>query len=466
VPRDLTIRPLGRPKISEDNALGFKRLSRKFVVEGPRVCKIEIEKAVNPLFLAVGTPDEEFTDHLLVTQQIEPAPSTLDKAYLTREYVQIRSTFSSESTSESGDFKRINRKYTVLRSQHAQGYGAAAWGNHPHNNVGGQSNDPWDYLPNVVLATEPVAVSYTDNGGGTAIFGRSVNVPGNLAMPMINNVSLSDSLTGAAGADNLSVSWVRSTAQVDTSNPGVDVWSVGWVAPVLDHWTAGNGKGGSKSFQNPAMIHFDENGLRKYAFGVNGAQGPTVMYSYISYVVGDDPGTTLSSWYGTGSVQPTTTMDFYLAHIDGNNRTSTFKHQFANAFYVQDTTDGIEFPDKNGDDVKVADEIPYQIIFDYEYATEDAVEGSFDSTGGRAAGAYAALPKSSKQAAMAAYKGFTEMPMFQKQKIIKAAGVISFSHTYVRLGGGGGSAPMGNSIKPIFSHGSKKIWKIVLTYVG
>jgi hypothetical protein len=468
--QDLTIRLLGRPKVSKDSQLGFQRLSRKYVVQGPRASKAGIEDRGNPLFLAVGTPDEEFTDHYLVNQQIEPAQGSMDKAYLSRDFVQIRETYNSESISESGDLKKITRRYAVLRASHNKGYDASSWANHPYN-LGSEINDPWDYLPTAIKNTEPTTVSYTDTGSVPAnLFSSASATPPNLGAPTVDiagvgTTSLADALDTAVTTDNLSIKWVRATAQVDSSNPGVDVWSVSWVAPVTDHWVVGNGKASSGTFKMPSMVHFDTHGMRIYNFGQNGASGPTTMYTYISYVVGADPGTTLTSLYGTGSVQPATTFDFHFLGMDGNHRSQSFKKSLSNTFWVQDTQSGMSLPDKDGNDVKVADGQPYHIILNYEYATEAAVAASFDSTGGRSAGAYNALPASSKTKAIAAYKGFTEPPIYQGNKIIKANGVISFSHAYVTTGGGSSSS-MGNSIKPIFSHGSEKIWKISLTYVS
>jgi len=466
--QDLTIRLLGRPKVTKDSQLGFQRLARRYVVQGPRASKAGIEDSNNPLFLEVGTADEEFTDHLLVNQQIEPAQGSMDRAYLTRDFVELRDTYNTESISESGDLKRITRRYVVLRGQNAKGYDATSWANHPHN-LGGSSNDPWDYLPNSIKSTEPTSVSYTDDGSVSALFSSSASTPPNLNPPVVSisgtgTVSLYSALQNASTDDSLSIKWVRAAAQVDSSNPGVDIWNVSWVAPVMDHWVVGNGKASSGTFKMPSMVRFDTHGMRIYNFGQNGASGPTVMYTYISYVVGTDPGTTLTSLYGAGSVQPATTFDFHFLGMDGNHRSQSFKKSLSNTFWVQDTQDGMSLPDKNGGDVKVASGQPYQIVFNYEYATEAAVAASFDSTGGRSAGAYNALPASSKTQAIAAYKGFTEPPIYQGNKIIKANGVISFSHAYVTTGGGSSSS-MGNSIKPIFSHGSEKIWKISLTYV-
>ena len=120
--KDLTIRLLGRPQITKDDQAGYQRLVRQYVVEGHRVSKAELRKTNNPLHLDVGTPDEEFSDHYLVDQKLSPKQGSMDVAYLTREFVQIRDTWSSESFSQSRGFKRISRQYVALRAVHDQGY--------------------------------------------------------------------------------------------------------------------------------------------------------------------------------------------------------------------------------------------------------------------------------------------------------------------------------------------------------
>ena len=89
MPKDLTIRELGRPQISKESQIGLQKITRKFVAQGNRVAVAELNQATNPLFLAVGTPDDEYTDHVLVNQQVTSVSGDVDRAYLTREYVQL-----------------------------------------------------------------------------------------------------------------------------------------------------------------------------------------------------------------------------------------------------------------------------------------------------------------------------------------------------------------------------------------
>ena len=444
--KDLTIRLIGRPKVSQDSQLGFQRIARKYIVQGPRASKAGIEDVNNPLFLPVGTADEEFTDHYLVNQAIEPT-SSMDKANLTRDFVEIRDTYNSESSSESGDLKRITRKYIVLRAQHARGYDVTSWANHPFNS-GGRSNDPWDYLPSAIKNTEPTSVSYTDTGSvNVSIFNASNSAPSSLGTPSVSiastSTTLSTALQAAASTDSLSIKWVRATVQVDSSNPGVDVWSVSWVAPVTDHWAVGNGKSGSSSQKLPAMMKFDHNGIRTFKFGTSGAGGPTIMYSYVSYIVGVDPGTTLTSYFGTGTVNPSVSMDFQLIGIDGNHRSASFRQSAANTFLLQDTSQYLKFPKayfvdafaREQPSVKVGFKEPHKIVFSFQSDMDAAGDPNYD------------------------------LPHYQGSPIMQAGGNLSFSHTFI-MNSSSGSSLIGSSIKPIFSHGSERIWKIVLTYVG
>ena len=142
--KDLTIRLLGRPQVSKDSVAGFQKLVRKYVVEGSRASKSGIEDENSPLFLAVGTQDEEFADHFLVNQQLQGNPSSMEKAMLTREYVELRNKFHSETFAQTNDLVKVNRKYTVLRNNDpTYGYGDN-WANHPYN---GGSSVPWSYAP-------------------------------------------------------------------------------------------------------------------------------------------------------------------------------------------------------------------------------------------------------------------------------------------------------------------------------
>jgi len=170
---DLRIRQLGRPKIEEDSALGFQIVSRKYAVEGPKASKVGIEGTQDgvALFREFGEPDEEFSDHYLINQQVTPG-ATVDSATLVRQYAQLRNTWYGQQTSESGQLKKLTRKYVVLKNSNSVlgqlgtpslGYEAVPWSRHP---VTGQNSpdeaDNWDLLPKIVKDTEPKNTSYQD----------------------------------------------------------------------------------------------------------------------------------------------------------------------------------------------------------------------------------------------------------------------------------------------------------------
>lgn len=474
--QDLTIRLLGRPKVSKDNQSGFQRVARRYVVQGPRASKAGIVDSNNPLFLAVGTADEEFTDHLLTNQQIEPAQGSMDKAYLVREFTEIRNTWNSEASTESGDLKRMQRKYTVIRAEHARGYGAAEWAKHPHNSST-PSNDPWDYLPEVIKATEPTSTGYS-------LFSKAGNTPEGLKPPMLESsgvslgstaivsinsephVSLASALNYvASGLSN--PSWLRATVTVDSSNPGIDVWSVSWAAPVTDYWTSKEGKksnGGSSA--PPALFDFDHNGVKILKLGKSASSGSSqVVYkTYISFVVGEDPGEELSSLFNGGgsTLGSAVSMDFHFVGIDGNSRSMGFRQHLSNTWKVIDTTDGVKFPgtgtgiaegdvilDTSGTqagagphfkianandvlndqgDIKVADGTAKSYIFNYVHQKD------------------------------ASY------PLYQGQPIMRAAGRMDWTHYYDRSSNY--SSTGGSSITPIFSHGDQRIWKIKTVFIS
>ena len=71
---DYSIRLVGRPKLEEDSKLGFQKLTRAYIVEGPKASKLGMDGTLDgiPLFRTVGEPDEEFADYCLIDQQLSP----------------------------------------------------------------------------------------------------------------------------------------------------------------------------------------------------------------------------------------------------------------------------------------------------------------------------------------------------------------------------------------------------------
>ena len=470
--RDLTIRPLGRPKVSKDNQAGFQRVARRYVVQGPRASKVGIVDTNNPLFLPVGTADEEFTDHLLTNQQIEPSQGSMDKAYLVREFTEIRNTWSSESVTESGDLRRMQRKYAVIRAEHALGYGSTEWANHPHN-TSTPSNDPWDYLPEVVKATEPTSTGY-------GLFSKAGSTPLGLKPPMIEtngvsfgnipvvsihsepHVSLGSALSHIASGLG-SLSWLRATVTVDSSNPGIDVWSVSWAAPVTDYWTSKEGKksnGGSSA--PPSYFDFDHNGVKLLRLGkkASGGTSQVVYKTYISFVVGEDPGEELSSLFNGGgsTLGSAVSMDFHFVGIDGNSRTASFRQAMPNTWKAIDTTDGVFFPG-TGTGVKEGDVIPDTSSSQVAFKNADANDVLNDQADIKVA-------EGTAKSYIFNYvhqKG-ASYPLYQGQPIMRTAGRMDWTHYYDRSSNY--SSTGGSSIAPIFSHGNQRIWKIQTVFIS
>jgi hypothetical protein len=427
---------------------------------------VGIVDANNPLFLPVGTADEEFTNHLLTNQQIEPAQGSMDKAYLVREFTEIRNTWSSEAVTESGDLKRMQRKYAVIRAEHSLGYGATEWANHPHNSST-PSNDPWDYLPEVIKATEPTSTGY-------GLFSNAGNTPAGLKPPMIEtngvsfgnipivsihsepHVPLGSALSHVASGLG-SLSWLRATVTVDSSNPGIDVWSVSWAAPVTDYWTSKEGKksnGGSSA--PPSYFDFDHNGVKLLRLGkkASGGTSQVVYKTYVSFVVGADPGEELSSLFNGGgsTLGSAVSMDFHFVGIDGNSRTASFRQAMPNTWKAIDTTDGIKFP-SSGTGVKAGNPNPNG-DGNYTEADEIADQGDIKVAEGTA----------KSYIFNYIHKKDEPYPLYQGQPIMRTAGRMDWTHYYDRSSNY--SSTGGSSIAPIFSHGNQRIWKIQTVFIS
>lgn len=469
--RDLTIRLVGRPKVTKDSSLGFNRLARKYVVQGTRASSAGINDSSNPLFLPVGTADDEFgSDYVLVNQSIDPS-SSIEKAILNRDYVEIRNTWQSESVSESGDLKKLQRKYTVLRAQHSKGYSTAEWATHPHNsNI--PAINPWDYLPEVIKNTEPGMLSYD-------VFANAGNTPSGLKQPMIelngvsvgNSVSiygephatLSDSLSHARSIGSLQAGWVRATATVDTTNPGVDVWSISWVAPVSDYWTSHEGKKSNPgSSAPPSYFDFDHNGVKVLRMGksAKGGTSQVVYKTYISFVVGSDPGTELSSFFNGGgaTLGPAVSMDFHFVGIDGNNKIASFRQALPNTWKKIDTTDGIFFPG-TGTGVQEGDVIPDTSSSQSAFKNADTNDVLNDQADIKVA-------EGTAKSYIFNYvhqKG-ASYPLYQGQPIMRTGGRMDWTHYYDNSSNY--SSTGGSSIAPIFSHGNTRIWKIKTVFIS
>ena len=450
MPKDLTIRELGRPQISKESQIGLQKITRKFVAQGNRVAVAELNQATNPLFLAVGTPDDEYTDHVLVNQQVTSVSGDVDRAYLTSEYVQLRDTFFAESSNQSSDLKRISRKYAVLRSDDATfGYGTTQWAKHPNNPTSGYSSDltPGDYMPNWISAPSRITYSYAEGNGGFSNSNLKVvtGVDTN-GFPIFGN-TLSE-VQNQVGAGDMGL-WLPGRISVNQSMPGIDIWDVEWVTHNTPYWTVGTARGASSKSVPLTVVDFDENGLILDDYGSSGGSSTslTVARTNVFFYVGKDvPQKFINIGGGTDSsfVPNTVNVDIVISTRD--RKTITEKQLIKNAvFRVTGTgsSSGLTFPtvSKNpatGQNVTTVGERngARRIIFNYQ-----GTGNPFD---------------------FVQYKG---------DFVRRIGGSISWTRSHLVTGSSSSSTPTdlyatNTKITPLFTFGDEKIWKIEVTYIG
>ena len=423
--KDLTIRLLGRPQVTKDDQVGYQRVTRQYVVEGYRASHAGINDAKNPLFLAVGTEDEEFADHYLVNQKITPKQGSVDTAYLSREFAEIRGTHVQESVVTTNDIRRVRRTFVVLRAIHNLGYSSSEFANHPQNNSG---YEPWSYAP-ALVETPPLSTAYGDdtdqiplpvNKPITKNPGVGYDVNGD------HDQNLYDVLNGRSDVNT--GMWLKGAVQVSMSQPGVDVWSVEWVTHAAPYWSSGVKQGRSSGFKPPKTVCFDEDGLRIIDFGT-GSGGST--YNQIAqfnfFVVADTvPANFASYWGGSSNITPSVMLDFTLTRYEGHSAAFNFHQSIPNAIYQFSTS---------GNVAGLANSEPRKLVFTGNY-----YNGNTPST----------------------------LPTFKNVRISDGGGTISWNHTYNPSSSYASIA--GVQVSPIFtsadSQDNNKIWRVSITYVG
>lgn len=429
--KDLTIRLLGRPQITKDDQVGYQRISRQYVVEGYRASYAGINDTGNPLFLPVGTEDEEFTDHYLVNQRISPKQGSVDSAYLNREYVEIRDSFAQESVVCTADLRRVRRTYVVLRADHAKGYSPvgkqSTWNNHP---VNGGGSDPWAYAPHPVSETPP-AISYDLPPEYT--IGKTPQLGENQTLYSAIENAQSDGVNAAI--------WLPGSAQVSFSRPGFDVWSVEWVNHNVPYWISGTKQTGRTSFSMPRGVYFDSNGLKISNLQVSGGSSSYMQVGTFNFFVTSEniPQYFANYWSSVGSVSPSVMVDLTFTDYDGDNKSYTLKQAVPNAMF-QDGGRSLFFPGSTGGTVKVADISLNQLNF----------VGSFP------------------RAMFADMLDTQNYPIFQGKKLKHIGGSISWNNSYQPSSQF--AASLSVKVAPLFTSSAsaekKKIWKVSITYVG
>ncbi len=443
---DLTIRLLGRPKVSKDTTQGFQTMARKYVVAGNRASERSLKEVGNPLFLKVGTPDVEFTDHRLVDQRLEPSDS-MDRAYLSRTYLQMRKRWVQESVTENADMIKVTRTFVAIRSEVSiYGYSASAWAKHPSNEGFGvakdNSEDPWDYAPDPVLNGSPDKVIYDDSEASNSGFSEEPWVSiGN------SSSSLADYLSSNASSVSLGV-WVRGSAQVTMASPGVDVWNVSWVTHASPYWTFGtSGKGGSKG-ASFTLVDFDHLGLKLTNVGSAGGGGsvPLQAKTYNTFHVGETLPDHLAQIAGGtsvgGSSSPSVNLDFHIRIWQG--RTISFKQYLRNAVWTINTTEHLSFPTLGGGSVNVGEKDPFILKFENSPFIWDSGGQTYMDIDGAG------------------------LPLYQGSEVAHIGGQITWSGTQKNLNGAGQTVlnSVSTKIAPIFRKGKQRIWKVQITYVG
>lgn len=450
--RDLTIRLLGRPQVTVDQRTGFSKVSRRYVVQGPRATLAGINDAINPLFLAAGTADEEFTDYYLVDQSLAPASGTLDKAYLVREYLQLSSSAISEAFQQSNDLIRVRKRFAVLRNSDANlGYGSS-WSNHP-SQATTYAQDPWEYAPSWVSNATPGSRNYTVTNADDA------TQHGFTDAPQIEDKSLGTYVSDALGYCTIagnndeasclaaggdwrskgSGDWLKGYAVMSQAGSGLDIWTVEWVTHAPPYWQLGTGSGSRSRSTAVTVVDFNSSGIMLDSTGSSGSVSYTTRVMSYTFFVKDSSIPSDLAKFGGGSSQFnfTPVVNFNLAITDTEGKTTFLDNRLSNAVWGgrSSVTMGSH---------SVGSTSGNTMVFDKEVSPEDDSDGN---------------PKWEK----------SELIPFKGHLAAKIKGTISWTMTESTFTANSGSNTFGQTrtqITPIFSHGSEKIWKVVITYAG
>jgi hypothetical protein len=202
--------------------------------------------------------------------------------------------------------------------------------------------------------------------------------------------------------------WLRASAQVDSSNPGLDVWSISWVAPVKMYWAKTD-----KGFPGKSLgtFKFDGDGIEILPGG-SGTSLKTV-YSLVTFT--NNIGGKVNKW---SSDKPmSVSLDFHFVSKEGNSSVMSFRQFLPNTEMLRSTA-GISLDTSDGGSIAVAHGSGLNYIFDY------------------------VAPKGGPWA------------MYQGRPIQSAGGKI------IRTHGSTGGTHLGGSSKPIFFHNDSIIYKV------
>ena len=453
--RDLTIRLLGRPQVSSDKRTGFSKVSRRYVVQGPRATLAGIVDSANPLFLPYGSTDEEFTDYYLIEQTLSPASGTLDKAYLVREFLQISTSAIQEAYTQTNDLIRVRKRFAVLRNDDtALGYGTL-WDsvNDKHPITNSSYIDPWEYAPSWIKSSAPGSKNYNvDNADSDHGFTDT---------PKVGTQKLSE----FAGAIASSGNWMEGYSVMTQAGSGLDVWTVEWVTHAAPYWILGTGSGNRSRTSSANVVDFGGSGISvTESIGSSRSVSFTTRAMTYNFFVRADsiPSNLAQIGGGSASVSFSPTVNFDLVAIKHDDKVILEKQVSKGSVWGGSTT-SVELFDADGAwPVDIVDSHPgNSLVIAWRAEPTNPVKGK-DSSGN---------PVSKLDDAGNPVMDFQNSDFrFYKGVPIKSInGTISWTMTKTSYSWSSSSGTFGQtktSITPLFSKGSEKIWKVAITYVG
>jgi len=455
--RDLTIRLLGRPQVSTDKRTGFSKMSRRYVVQGPRASLSGIVDSTNPLFLPVGSADEEFTNYYLIEQTLAPASGTLDKAYLVREYLQISTSAIQEAYTQTNDLIRVRKRFAVLRNNDATlGYGTL-WDsvNDKHPITNSSYIDPWEYAPAWIRSATPGSKNYTvDNAddGTQHGFAESPQVEGqNLGTYIQSHASSGD--------------WMEGYSVMTQAGSGLDVWTVEWVTHAAPYWVLGTGRGGRSRTSSANVVDFGPNGVSvTESIGSSGEVSFTTRAMTYNFFVraSSIPSNLAQIGGGSASVSFTPTVNFDLVAIKHNDEVILEKQVSKGSVWGGSIT-SVELFDADGaKPVEIVDSHPgNSLVIAWQAKPTKPVKVK-DPSGEE-------VPQLDDDGNDVMDFQNSDFRIYKGVPIKSINGTISWTMTKTSYSWSSSSGTFGQTktaIAPIFSKGSEKIWKVAITYVG
>lgn len=452
------IRPKGRPAFSLDKKTGLEVLKRQWHLPSSEADNFETQVIHD--CLKIGSEDETYPSYVLTDYSVVPNPTIDTVSTLTLSYTKLKAEEFSQSYRQTNDIIHLRKRYAVVRGDNSTyGYGSN-WSLHPDNpnRTAPVPSNPWDYAPSWITQA-PIAPTLDFSSASSSGF---TNTPGVLTGVDDTGVETSLTLQSYLQGASLNSEWLKGSAQVSKGSGGLDVWTVEWVLPGLPYWVLGTSSTKGSASNSVNILEFDHNGIKQTMVGGE-ASGSSLVKAktYVFFVVGTDIPESLAeisggSYSGSRSSSVHFNLWITLADEDGKeNGTVPINAMFKNAVWKSSTGATIEFPVQNmpfqgsanmSGTHKVGDKNPYEIVFDFDMHRD---LGSYNSNK-----QFIYDPRG--------------LPLYQGQPVARMGGRISYTATS-RIGTLGSSSNFASTttqIQPLFSSGSKKIWKVAITYVG